>query len=160
MYPEVTLCIDYMNIELAREQTITHLHVLYLCRNRYSAYSFCMGEHGGTHLDAPIHFNVNGWTVDQIPLTNLIDVPAVLIDVEDEVNAMELSHDFVFDVNHIENFEKSHGIIPSGSAVLVHTGWSKYWPNKVNYLGWNNYTETLNFPGCVTGTIICRRDES
>lgn len=110
-----------------------------------------MAEHGGTHLDAPFHFNVNhGWTVDQIPSTSLIDVPAVLIDVENDVNALQNSHEFVFDVNHIAAYEKSHGTIPVGSVVLVHTGWSKYWPNKFEYLGWDNSTEngeTLNFPG-------------
>lgn len=117
---------------------------------RYSAYSFCMGEHGGTHLDAPIHFNVNGWSVDQIPLTSLIDVPAIIIDVEDDVNRLEKSHEFVFNVSHFETYENTHGNIPSGSVVLIHTGWSKFWPNKEKYLGRDNSTgngETLNFPG-------------
>ncbi|KAJ6635474.1 Isatin hydrolase [Pseudolycoriella hygida] len=113
----------------------------------YSAYSFCMGEHGGTHLDAPVHFNANGWTVDQIPLANLVDVPAVVIDVENYVNELEEPQGFAFEVAHVEAYEKSHGIIPLGSVVLVHTGWSKFWPNKVEYLGWDNITETLNFPG-------------
>ncbi|XP_037041195.1 isatin hydrolase-like isoform X2 [Bradysia coprophila] len=112
----------------------------------YSAYSFCMGEHGGTHLDAPIHFNRNGWTLDQIPLANLIDVPAVLIDVENDVNALVRPHEFVFGLSHIEAHEKSHGTIRSGSVVLVHTGWSKFWPDKIKYLGWDNATESLNFP--------------
>ena len=38
----------------------------------YSAYSFCAAEHGGTHIDAPIHFADGGRTVDEIPLTQLI----------------------------------------------------------------------------------------
>lgn len=111
-----------------------------------------MGEHGGTHLDAPIHFNVNGWTVDRIPLANLIDVPAVLIDVENDVNGLVKPNEFVFAVNHIETYEKSHGTIPSGAVILVHTGWSQFWPNKIKYLGWDNSTEngeTLNFPGII-----------
>lgn len=109
-----------------------------------------MGEHGGTHLDAPIHFNVNGWTVDQIPLEHLVDVPAVVIDVESDVNALEKPHEFVFDVNHIEAYEKSHGQVSNGTVILIHTGWSKFWPNKMKYLGWDNSTEngpTLNYPG-------------
>lgn len=113
-----------------------------------------MGEHGGTHLDAPIHFNVNGYSVDQIPPSVLIDVSAVLIDVENDVNALEKPHEFVFDVKHIEAYEKTHGTIPFGSVILIHTGWSKYWPNKVEYLGWDNSTGnggTLNFPGDFCG---------
>lgn len=39
---------------------------------RYSANEFCTGEHVGTHLDAPYHFNKNGETVEQIPITKLI----------------------------------------------------------------------------------------
>lgn len=128
-----------------------------------------MGEHGGTHLgkvkltlteqeqfikssfrlDSPFHFNVNGWTVDQIPPNKLIDVPAVLIDVEKSVNELERPYEFMLNVDHIVAYEKSHGIIPLGSVVLIHTGWSKYWPNKVKYLGWDNSTSEgiLNFPG-------------
>src|SRR5687768_327446 len=46
----------------------------------YSANSLCTPEHGGTHLDAPIHFAEKGRTVDQIPPGQLI-APAVVIDV-------------------------------------------------------------------------------
>jgi hypothetical protein len=42
----------------------------------YSAYSFCAPEHGGTHLDAPIHFGEGRWTADQIPVERLVR-PAV-----------------------------------------------------------------------------------
>src|SRR5512145_2174373 len=38
----------------------------------YSAYSFCAAEHGGTHIDAPIHFAEGRPTVDEIPLSRLI----------------------------------------------------------------------------------------
>src|SRR5262245_3360011 len=34
----------------------------------YSSNSFSAPEHGGTHLDAPIHFAEHGWTADQVPL--------------------------------------------------------------------------------------------
>jgi hypothetical protein len=32
----------------------------------YSAYSFCAAEHGGTHLDAPVHFAEGKWSTDQM----------------------------------------------------------------------------------------------
>src|SRR5215213_1202912 len=44
----------------------------------YSAYKFSAPEHGGTHIDSPIHFAEGGKTVDQIPLDQLI-APAVKI---------------------------------------------------------------------------------
>src|SRR5687767_2374653 len=46
----------------------------------YAANTFRTSEHGGTHIDSPVHFARNGWTVDQIPLDHLI-APAVVIDV-------------------------------------------------------------------------------
>src|SRR6185295_2026656 len=46
----------------------------------YEAYSFCAAEHGGTHLDAPIHFAAQRWTADAIPLERMIG-PAILVDV-------------------------------------------------------------------------------
>src|SRR5438034_7067679 len=48
----------------------------------YSAYNFSAAEHGGTHIDAPVHFAENGRKLDEIPLTQLIG-PAVKIDVSD-----------------------------------------------------------------------------
>src|SRR5215469_9106823 len=46
----------------------------------YAANTFCTPEHGGTHLDAPIHFNKDGKTIDQVLARQLI-APAVVIDV-------------------------------------------------------------------------------
>jgi len=46
----------------------------------YAAHRFRTAEHGGTHIDAPIHFYANRWTVDEIPLDRLVG-PAVLVDV-------------------------------------------------------------------------------
>src|SRR5918999_3919884 len=47
----------------------------------YAANNFSAAEHGGTHLDAPIHFAEGKWTADQIPLNRLTG-DAVLVDVE------------------------------------------------------------------------------
>src|SRR5688572_18496026 len=46
----------------------------------YSAYNFSGAEHGGTHLDAPIHFAEGKRTVDQIELSQLVG-PGIKIDV-------------------------------------------------------------------------------
>lgn len=119
----------------------------------YASYSFCMGEHGGTHLDSPVHFNKDGWTLDEIPANHLIDVPATIINVEQAVFGSAESPDkFLLEVHHLIEHESVHGEIPFRGVVLVHTGWAKYWPNKVKYLGWDNSTsgngsQVLNFPG-------------
>ena len=46
----------------------------------YSSNTFCTPEHGGTHLDAPIHFSKDGLTADKIPVRQLI-APAAVIDI-------------------------------------------------------------------------------
>ena len=46
----------------------------------YTAYNFSAAEHGGTHLDAPIHFAEGALTADAIPVEQMIG-PAFVIDV-------------------------------------------------------------------------------
>ena len=50
----------------------------------YSAYRYSAAEHGGTHLDSPVHFAKGHYTVDQIPLEQLMG-PAIVIDVTSAV---------------------------------------------------------------------------
>ncbi len=97
----------------------------------YSAYTLKFPEHGGTHLDAPIHFAKDGVTADQIPLEDLIG-PAVVIDVSEQAAA---DPDYRLTVGDVDAFEAEHGPIASGSIVLVRTGWSERWPDVKAYLG-------------------------
>ena len=46
----------------------------------FSSYDISASEHGGTHLDSPVHFAQGKWSTDQIPLDRLIG-PAVKIDI-------------------------------------------------------------------------------
>jgi kynurenine formamidase len=68
----------------------------------YSSYNFCASEHGGTHLDAPVHFAKGKWSVEQIPLENLTG-HAVVIDVSE--NALK-DPDYLITQSDIENWEK------------------------------------------------------
>ena len=97
----------------------------------YSAYSFCAPEHGGTHLDAPIHFGEGRWTADQIPVERLVR-PAVVIDVA-AASAADADHRLTAD--ELQSWEARHGRIAEGTIVLLRTGWSARWPDKKRYLG-------------------------
>ncbi len=97
----------------------------------YSAFSICTPEHGGTHLDAPLHFAADGFPTDKIPLENLI-APAVVIDVSEKAAA---DRNYLLSANDVRSFEDQHGRINPGAIVLLRTGWSKYWPNAESYLG-------------------------
>src|ERR671926_874043 len=46
----------------------------------YSAYRYSAAEHGGTHLDSPVHFAKGRASVDQLSLERLMG-PAIVIDV-------------------------------------------------------------------------------
>jgi kynurenine formamidase len=97
----------------------------------YSANSFCTPEHGGTHLDAPIHFAEGQPGVDQVALDRLIG-PAIVLDVSRQAAA---DPDYRLSLDDVRGWEKRHGAIPPGVLVLLRTGWSARWPDKKRYLG-------------------------
>jgi len=97
----------------------------------YSAFAFSAPEHGGTHVDAPIHFHAGGTPVDRIDLERLV-APAVVIDLSSQAAA---DPDYLLTPADVAAFEAEHGPIPAGSIVLLRTGWSTRWPNARAYLG-------------------------
>jgi kynurenine formamidase len=97
----------------------------------YSAYRFCAPEHGGTHLDAPIHFAESVWSGSDIPVERFIGRASV-IDVSEKAKD---NRDYTLSVEDVKNFEAEHGAIPQGAIVLLRTGWSARWPDRLAYLG-------------------------
>ena len=84
-----------------------------------------MGEHTGTHFDAPGHWitgkDLPGNACDTIPAGRFIG-PACVIDVTSDVDRNE---DFLLTPDRIRSWEAEHGRIPAGSWVLLRTGWSR-----------------------------------
>jgi kynurenine formamidase len=111
----------------------------------YSSYTVCTPEHGGTHLDAPVHFAEDGLSADLIALNRLIG-PAVVIDVSTRAAK---DRNYLVTVDDILAFEKMHGEIAAGTIVLVRTDWSRRWPNAQDYLGDDTPGDASNlqFPG-------------
>lgn len=113
----------------------------------YAAHRFRSAEHGGTHIDAPIHFHADRPTVDQIPLNRLVG-PAVLVDVSDRC-AQDPDHRV--SVADFEAWEGRHGRIPRAAIVLIRTGFGRFWPDRKAYLGTDERgpaaVEKLHFPG-------------
>jgi kynurenine formamidase len=97
----------------------------------YAANQLATPEHGGTHLDAPIHFAEGKHFNHEIPLDRLI-APAVVIDVTAQV---QQNPDYRLTVEDVIAFERRHGRIAAGTIVLLRTDWSKRWPDRKAYLG-------------------------
>jgi kynurenine formamidase len=113
----------------------------------YAANNFSTSEHGGTHLDAPVHFAEGKWTTDQIPLERLVG-PAVVIDVTSQVAA---NPDYQITPDILDAWERANGSIPGRAIVLFRTGWGSRWPDRVKYLGTAKLgadaVAELHFPG-------------
>lgn len=84
-----------------------------------------LGEHTGTHFDAPGHWitgkDLTDNCCDSIPARRFVG-PACVIDVSKEVAK---NNDFLLLPEHVTAWEATHGRIPAGSWVLLRTDWSK-----------------------------------
>jgi len=113
----------------------------------YVAKSYRAPEHGGTHLDAPIHFGEGRRTVDQIGLDQLTDA-AVVVDL---TAAVQADRDYQVTVEDLKRWEKKHRRIRPGTIVLIRTGFGERWPDAVQYLGTAakgpDAVKELHFPG-------------
>jgi kynurenine formamidase len=111
----------------------------------YASFEYKASEHGGTHLDAPIHFAKDRMTTEKIPLRKLIG-PGVVVDVADKAHS-----DYLVTVVDLTEWEKTHGRIPNGSILLLNTGWHRRWPDRLKYLGTDEQgpeaVPKLHFPG-------------
>lgn len=110
----------------------------------YSSYAYSAPEHGGTHLDAPIHFSQHGRTADEIPVRQLI-APAAVIDVSTKAAA---NADYRLTAEDVRAWEAQHGTIAAGTIVLLHTGWGSRYGDRQLYFGDDTpgATDRLHFP--------------
>ena len=113
----------------------------------YAANSFSTAEHGGTHLDAPVHFAQGKQSVDEIPLQRFFG-PAVVVDV---TNQSEADADYQVTVDDLTRAETESGSITADAIVLLRTGFSGRWPDAARYLGTAEKgagaVPKLHFPG-------------
>lgn len=125
----------------------------------YEANSFSSAEHGGTHLDAPIHFSEGRWAVDAIPLDRLIG-PGVIVDVSER--ALQ-DRDYLVTIDDFEDWERLHGRLPQDVILLLRTGYGQFWPDREAYMGTGERgaeaVSKLHFPGLDPAAARWLRDE-
>ncbi len=84
-------------------------------------YTLTLGEHVGTHLDAPIHWvtGQEGNDVASVPPTQLIG-PACVVD---KTAQTEENNGYLLTQEDLERWEQENGAIPPNSWILLRTGW-------------------------------------
>jgi kynurenine formamidase len=98
----------------------------------YSAYSFCTPEHGGTHIDAPVHFSETGRTPAEIPVRQLV-APGIVIDMSEQASK---DPDARLGLDAVQQWERQNGPVPEGAIVILRTGWGPRWTQGARaYLG-------------------------
>jgi len=113
----------------------------------YASNNFFTAEHGGTHLDAPIHFSQGAETVEQIPVERFLG-RAVVVDVTAQADK---DRDYRVTTDDLQRAESEQGAIPSDAILLIRTGFSRRWPDAAAYLGTAergaDAVRDLHFPG-------------
>jgi kynurenine formamidase len=113
----------------------------------YAANRFTTAEHGGTHLDAPIHFAEGKHTAEQIELHRLLG-EGVVVDVS---AACEKDADYQVTIADLQGWEERNRRQLVEVILLLKTGWHKRWPDRERYLGTNRQgpeaLAELRFPG-------------
>lgn len=113
--------------------------------HRVKAENLEMAVHSGTHMDAPLHFCRDKWSIDEIPIEHFVNRPLVVIDVVKKVNK---NSDYEISEEDIISWEQENGQIPEGAVIFFRTGFHKYYGNRLKYIG--NVTPghvSLHFPG-------------
>jgi isatin hydrolase len=110
-----------------------------------------LGEHSGTHFDAPVHW-ITGRehpnnTTDTIPPANFV-APVCVIDCSADVARNE---DFLLTVDGVKAWEKEHGDIPAGCWVLMRSDWYKRNGSEASFL--NADEKGPHSPGPTAETI-------
>jgi kynurenine formamidase len=113
----------------------------------YSAYRYSAAEHGGTHIDAPVHFAKGRNTVDEIPLMQLMG-SGIVVDVTKQCDK---NPDYLITASDFKDWEQRNGKIANGTIVLLRTGFGKFYPDRKKYLGTEERgagaVANLHFPG-------------
>ena len=95
-------------------------------KNGYFLRKFSMGEHSGTHINAPNSFYTEGASIDTYSPQSLV-CPAIAIDIRDQSLA---NPDYSLTIDDILNWERQHKLIEPGNLVLLYTGWQAKWDDE------------------------------
>jgi kynurenine formamidase len=110
-------------------------------KNGFYSNRWDIGEHHGTHLDAPAHCS-NGVTAERVEPASLV-APAAVIDLRERAKK---DADAAVSVDDLKAWEKAHGRLPKGCAVCMSSGWDAKAGDAKAFLGTDD-AKALHFPG-------------
>jgi kynurenine formamidase len=113
-----------------------------IARDGFYANELTFDEHTGTHLDGPVHFMVNGMSADRIPVDRLF-APLVVVSIKARADK---DADATVVMDDLIGWEKTHGRIPPGAFVAMHSGWEARVTDARRFLN-ADAKNTLHFPG-------------
>jgi kynurenine formamidase len=108
----------------------------------YALRRLTIGEHSGTHANAPSSFHAAGAAIVAYPAEALVR-PAAVIDIS-AAAARDADHRLT--VDEIAAWESAHGPIGAGALVLVHSGWASRWGDPARFLN-RGADGRMHFPG-------------
>ncbi|MEI6443282.1 MAG: cyclase family protein [Nostocales cyanobacterium ELA583] len=124
------------------DPTVEFTSVAEIQDDGYYLRRFSLGEHSGTHINAPNSFHANGVSIDQYPAPSLI-VPAVVINI---CKQAAVDSDYVLTISDIQTWETEFGQIPAGSLVILYTGWQEKWSSQKAFFN-QDIQGKMHFPG-------------
>jgi len=87
-----------------------------LQKDGWNAVNLSIYSHSGTHMDAPVHFGVEGPTIDQMPLNRLMGKARIL-----DLTGIQPSSSI-----NVEDLGKLKEALNTGDSLIIKTGWSNY----------------------------------
>lgn len=113
-------------------------------QNGFYANRWDLGEHTGTHMDAPAHFvdRPGIWTADEVPPERLI-APLAVVHIHERAAR---DPDAWVTTDDLLAWERRYGRIPDGAVVCMHSGWESRVGSAAAYLNADS-SGTLHFPG-------------
>lgn len=111
-------------------------------KNGYFLRKFSMGEHSGTHINAPNSFYAGGASIDSYSPQSLVS-PAIAIDIREQSLA---NPDYTLTIDDILTWERQHKLIEPGNLVLLYTGWQEKWDDEKAFFNRDD-RGICHFPG-------------
>lgn len=107
-----------------------------------------IGEHSATHWGTPNTFIEGARSADMFTAEELV-VPAVVIDIRDKGAS---NADYRLSLDDVSAWEAENGEIPTGSVVILYTGWQDKWGDAAAFLG-HDAEGILHWPGFGADTV-------